>query len=115
MTADLVAGWAELNRLSIAPEPFGLHALADDPPAGGDQVRNPNAENSHHFVDAEGQPAAIVFVSFGGHWLRELADLVRWMKLSAFAPPRPREDGERHFIVVGRSGAAEPKWLPEQT
>lgn len=114
MTADHVTRWAAINGLAIAPEPFGLHRLAVDPPAGADTVPTPNAENAVHLVDAEGQPAAIAFVSFGGHWLRELADLVRWLGLTPFAPPRPREDGERHFIIVMRPGAAEPKWLPEQ-
>lgn len=111
---DLVTRWAALNGLTIAPAPFGLHQLAVDPPAGADQVTTPNAESATHLVDAEGKPAAAVFVSYGGHWLRELADLVRWMKLSPVAPPRRPEDGEKLFLVVGRPGAPEPFWLPEQ-
>lgn len=114
MTADLVARWAALNGLTITDQPFGLHQLADDPPAGADTVPTPNSESAVFLVGAEGQPAAIVFHSFGGHWLREAGDLVRWMKLSAFAPPAGRDEADRHFIVVGRPGAVEPRWLPEQ-
>lgn len=114
MPPDLVARWAALNGLTVAPEPFGLHQLADAPPAGADTVPTPNAESATFLVDATGRPSAIVFISYGGHWLRELADLVHWLKLSAFAPPAPREDGDKHFIIVMRSGAAEPHWLPEQ-
>lgn len=114
MTADLVTRWAVLNGLSVAPKPFGLHQLADNPPAGADQTPNPNAENAAHLVDAEGKPAAVAFHSFGGQWVRELRDLVAWLKLSPFAPPAPVEEGERLFLVVGRPGAVEPTWLPEQ-
>lgn len=114
MPSDLVARWAELNGLTAAPEPFALHRLADHPPAGADAVPTPNGESATFFMDPEGRPAAVIFYSFGGRWLRELADLVRWMKLSPFAPPRPHDGGERHFLVVGRPGAPEPRWLPEQ-
>lgn len=114
MIADLVTRWAALNGLAVTDQPFGLHQLADNPPAGADQTPNPNAENAVHLVDAEGKPAAIVFVSWGGQWMRELADVVRWMRLSAFAPPAPAEEGERLFLVVGRPDAPEPRWLPER-
>lgn len=114
MPHDLVQRWAALNDLTPAPEPFGLHELADDPPAGADQVQTLNAENATHLVDEEGYPAAVAFHSFGGHWVRELRDLVRWLKLSPFAPPGHVEEGDRMFLVVGKADAAEPQWLPEQ-
>lgn len=114
MPPDLLRRWAALNGLTVAAEGFGLHALADNPPAGADQVRNPNAENAICLIDAEGRPAGIVFHSFGGQWMREAGDICRWMKLSAFRPPAPRDEADRHFVVVGRAGAVEPKWLPEQ-
>lgn len=114
MTADLVSRWAHANGLAVAPEPFGLHQLANEPPAGADQTPTPNAENAVFLVDAKGRPAAVVFASHGGRWMTSMGELCRWMRLSAFVPPRPGEDGERHFIAVMRSGAAEPVWLPEQ-
>ncbi len=114
MRHDLLQSWAALNHLTIADQPFGLHALAVDPPAGAEQVATPNAENAACLLDATGQPAAIVFMSWGGQWMRETSDLCRWLKLSAFGPPAPRDKGERHFIVIRKAGAAEPKWLPEQ-
>lgn len=114
MTSDLVARWSILNGLTVAPTPFALAALATDPPAGAGRVETPNSEIAVHLVDGEGKPAAIVFHSFGGHWVRELRDLVQWMKLTPFAPPAPREDGDKHFIVVMRPGATEPRWLDEQ-
>lgn len=114
MTSDLVRHWAELNGLTVVPEAFGLHELSENPPAGADQVRTPNAESATFLVDAQGQPSAIVFVSFGGQWMATMGELCRWMKLPAFKPPAPREDGDTHFIVVGRPGGAEPKWLDEQ-
>lgn len=111
---DLVARWASLNDLSVADQPFALAALASDPPAGAEEVATPNRASATFLIDATGQPSAIAFISFGGHWMTTMAELCRWLKLSAFAPPAPREDAERHFIVVGRPGAAEPKWLAEQ-
>lgn len=114
MSADLVRRWARANGLTISDHPFALAALASDPPAGAGEVVTPNAGNAMFLHDAEGQPAAVVFLSFGGHWLREAGDLVRCMRLSAFTPPAPREDGDKHFIIVGRPGAPEPRWLPEQ-
>lgn len=114
MTADLVTRWAALNGLKVTDQPFGLHQLADDPPAGAEQVSTPNAENATFLVDATGQPAAIAFISFGGQWMTSMGELCRWMKLTAFRPPAPREDGDKHFIIVMRPSAVEPKWVEEQ-
>lgn len=114
MTANLVRRWAALNGLTITDQPFGLHQLADDPPAGAKQVQTPNIENAVFLVDEEGRPAAVVFVSYGGQWMATMGELCRWMRLSAFRPPAPRDEADKHFIVVSRPGAVEPRWLREQ-
>jgi hypothetical protein len=112
--SETIEAFGVANKLRIAERPFGLHQLASDPPAGADQVKNPNEECASYLVDDQGRPAAIVFVSWGGRWMRDMADLCRWLKLPAFAPPAPRDEADRHFIVVARPGFGEPQWLPEQ-
>lgn len=111
---EIIHRWAVLNGLSIAAEPFGLHVLADDPPTGADSTPTPNEENAVHLVDAEDRPAAVVWYFHRGHWMRELRDLCRWLKLPAFAPPCFVNQGDALFLVVRRTGATEPRWLSEQ-